>query len=207
VQQKLREDIRAAFSSAVAESRQPSATEIAKISIPYVDAVMEEILRFKTPVPLSVRDVLVDTQILGYRIPKGTTVFLLSGGSSYLTPSIPVDPSLRPSQAQTTHEKTWVPDWNPEDVAEFKPERWLRTDEAGHVSFNPLAGPFLAFSLGPRGCFGRRLAYMEFRIMLVLLVWNFEFQKLNGELSSDEATYGITTNPKFCYVGLKKTQN
>ncbi|KEY73956.1 hypothetical protein S7711_09452 [Stachybotrys chartarum IBT 7711] len=49
VQQKLRKEIRTAFADALAESRQPSATEVAKTTIPYVDAVMEEILRFRSP--------------------------------------------------------------------------------------------------------------------------------------------------------------
>lgn len=62
----------------------------------------------------------------------------------------------------------------------------------------------MAFSLGSRGCFGRRLAYLETRIVLALLVWNFEFHKLSDELSSRDTYDSITTNPVRCYVSLTK---
>jgi cytochrome P450 len=51
----------------------------------------------------------------------------------------------------------------------FKPERWIVGDE-----FDATAGPQLAFDLGTRGCYGKRLVYVEMRILLTLIVWNFE---------------------------------
>jgi cytochrome P450 len=40
--------------------------------------------------------------------------------------------------------------------------------------FDPSAKPVLAFGLGLRGCFGKRLAYVEIRILITLIIWNFE---------------------------------
>jgi hypothetical protein len=54
------------------------------------------------------------------------------------------------SKTQATKRK----DWNPDDVAEFKPERWL--DDGG--KFDMKAGPIAAFGQGARSCFGQRLA-------------------------------------------------
>lgn len=39
---------------------------------------------------------------------------------------------------------------------------------------------------------------------LTLLVWNFQFRKLKGELVSHDAFDTITTNLDFCYVGLER---
>ncbi|KAK3950851.1 hypothetical protein QBC32DRAFT_6304 [Pseudoneurospora amorphoporcata] len=64
--------------------------------------------------------------------------------------------------------------WDDGDLGEFKPERWLKTNkETGREDFDPLAGPMLTFGLGPRGCYGKRLAMMSLRIHFVMIVWWF----------------------------------
>jgi hypothetical protein len=50
---------------------------------------------------------------------------------------------------------------------------------------------------------GKRLAYLELRMMVALLVWKFEFKEVREELTSDEADEAITTTPKYCYVALQ----
>jgi cytochrome P450 len=89
------------------------------------------------------------------------------------------------------------------DVHIFKPERWLKQVD-GVETYDHQAGPFLTFSLGPRGCFGKKLAYLEMRLILTLLVWNFHFKKFQGELASYETKEGITVMPKHCYVAIEK---
>jgi cytochrome P450 len=54
-------------------------------------------------------------------------------------------------------------------MGEFKPERWL-VEEIGMIVFDAAAVPMLTFGLGPRGCFGWRMAYLELQLLLVLLV-------------------------------------
>ena len=75
VQDKLRAALWAAYGSARDESRQPSATEILATPVPYLDAVIEESLRMHSPVGVQIREAIVDTEVLGHKITKGTNVF------------------------------------------------------------------------------------------------------------------------------------
>ncbi|RYO83345.1 hypothetical protein DL766_008466 [Monosporascus sp. MC13-8B] len=201
VQKKLRAALRSAYGTAFDERRQPSVTELWKTPVPYLDAVIEESLRVTGPLPVTQRRTVVDTVILGRNIPKGTDIIFIANGPSYLSPSIPVPDNARSesSRAKYSHGH-----WSPEDIHLFKPERWLRIDEDGREVFDPQAGPAMPFGLGPRGCFGRRLAYLEIRIVLALLVWNFEFRKLSEELSSHAVVDTLTSTPKKCFVALNK---
>lgn len=203
VQQKLRKALRSAYGTAVDEKRQPSVTELAKTPVPYLDAFIEECLRLNGPIPATQREAVVDVVVLGHRIPRGTEIYLLWEGPDYLIPSIPIPDSARSetSRAKYSHGR-----WDSSDIGRFRPERWIRTDENGREAYNPQAGPMLAFSLGPRGCFGRRLAYLELRIVLALLVWNFEFHRLSDELSVHNAVDHITSAPKKCFVAIAKLQ-
>lgn len=216
---KLRAALRAAYARAAAEKRQPSVAELAKTSVPYLDAFLEEALRVNAPVPFTMRDTTVDTTLLGRRVPRGTSVFFAMEGPGYLMPGIPIpaaDDGARSDTSRAAAAKGRCHGaWDPEDIACFRPERWLKTaapkdggegegDGDGEVYFDPQAGPMLTFSLGPRGCFGRRLAYLETRLVLALLVWNFEFRKLPGELGSRAVVDGITAAPQKCFVALTK---
>ncbi|KAH8646268.1 cytochrome P450 [Xylariales sp. PMI_506] len=206
-QAKLRKALREGFPAAAAECRQPTAAEITKANIPYLDAVIEEGLRVRQPVRLGHREAMVDTVILGRNIPKGTTIIFCSSGPGFKRPAIPVDDVLRSESSRT---KFHGGAWNPDDLHLYIPERWLTMEGQGDSSnpvFNPNAGPFLAFSMGPRGCFGKKLAYLEIRMMTVLLVWNFRFRKLEGEIANYDEKEGITSFPKNCYVLLEEYKN
>jgi cytochrome P450 len=203
-QKKLRDELRAGYSSAWAEKRQPTPDEITKTHIPYLDACIEETNRKSSTAVGVVRKSLVDATVLGHVIPKGIDVFLLNNGGDSLTPpsdvKIPENLRSESSRAAATA-RTKVGSWDPADVHEFKPERWLH-EEDGKVVFNSQAGPMLVFGLGPRGCFGRRLAYLELRQVMVLLVWNFEFQSLPAHLSSYACVDKLTHQAAQAYVRL-----
>ncbi|QSZ33117.1 hypothetical protein DSL72_002703 [Monilinia vaccinii-corymbosi] len=65
---------------------------------------------------------------------------------------------------------------NPEN---FAPERWLDDPEyAGDQK-----GAFQPFSLGPRNCIGRNLAFAEMRLILARIIWNFDLE-IAGESKS-----------------------
>ncbi|TGJ83827.1 hypothetical protein E0Z10_g4971 [Xylaria hypoxylon] len=200
-QTKLRSALRAAYSDAYAKGEQPSVVELWKTQVPYLDAVLEESLRCNGPIPVTLREALVNTEVLGHKIPKGTKIFMVSEGPGYQSPPIPV---LESARSPSSRDKNLYGSWDPSDMHLFNPERWLKTDEKGNVVYDAQSGPIMAFSLGPRGCFGRRLAYLEVRIVLALLVWNFEFHKLSDGLSSRDSYDSITTNPHRCYVSLTK---
>jgi len=166
------------------------------------------------------REATVDTIVLGYRIPKGTILFIHARGPDISEPStVEVSESVRSSTSQTTKKR--VGEWSPNNINDFLPERWLRrksseesfqdvstrngqrNSESSPLEFDPLAGPMLAFGAGLRGCSGRRLAYLEMRIILVLLVWHFVFEPCPEELSSYDGQEMITLRPRQCYVKLR----
>jgi cytochrome P450 len=62
----------------------------------------------------------------------------------------------------------------------------------------------MGFGLGPRSCFGRRLAYLELRLTLVMIFWNFELKKCPEELSSYNAITKLTRMPKQAFIRLEK---
>jgi cytochrome P450 len=190
-----------AFPAAISEARQPTAKEISKANIPYLDAVIEEVLRVGQPTPMVAREAMVDTILLGHMIPKGTTLLVNSAGPGYHGRPVQVPDSVR---SDTARSKYFGGQWDPKDIDIFNPDRWLKKDETGDIVYDPQAGPFLSFGMGPRGCFGRRLAYLEMRMVLTLLLWNFKFRKLEGELASYSTLEAVTVMPKFCYVGLER---
>jgi cytochrome P450 len=61
---------------------------------------------------------------------------------------------------------------NFKDPNSFIPERWL-DDEKYADDIKEACQPF---SYGPRNCVGRSLAYMEMRIILARLLWNFDVE-------------------------------
>ncbi|WQF85261.1 Putative cytochrome P450 [Colletotrichum destructivum] len=199
VQTRLRADIRAAFPSA---DRPPPVAEILKAQIPYLDAVIEEILRCCKTLPIMSRETTIDTQILGTAIPKGTTVMFLAHGPGYLHPAVPVDETKRTESGKSAQKR--IGTWDAENVEDFVPERWLKKDTEGREVFDTNAGPISTFGYGPRGCFGRRLAYLEMKTVLFLVIWSFELGELSTELGSWASTDGLTTIPKSCYVKLRK---
>lgn len=147
---------------------------------------------------------MVDTVILGHKIPKGTIVVMPSGGPSFRSPGFDIDESRRHGSSQEAKKSGKARhDWDPMDIGKFKPERWLVNDGS---EFDGANGPQLAFSLGTRSCFGKRLAYLQLRILVTLIVWNFELSKCPDDLSSYGHKQTLTTEPTQCFVRLHKVQ-
>ncbi|KIX00555.1 uncharacterized protein Z518_09620 [Rhinocladiella mackenziei CBS 650.93] len=192
-QQKLRKALADAFPGR-SKGEQPSLKAISSTSIPYLDAYMEESIRVANTSPRFVRKTTTDTQVLGYQIPKGATVFL----NPYIgTQPFDIPENVR-SQTSRSSKDSFELYWGPNGMDDFQPERWL----AENGSFNPRQFPRLAFSAGPRMCYGRNLALMEFRINLVLLVLNFDFEPLPKGLDSMESQQRLFRMPRQCYVRL-----
>ncbi|KAG6084455.1 hypothetical protein E4U30_003101 [Claviceps sp. LM220 group G6] len=211
-QAKLRRQLHVSYCEAYGKKREPDVSEIFHNSAPYLDAFIEESLRCGKTVPTLLRQATVDTEILGYHIPKGTQIFL-GVGPSITEPAMPVADEAR-SPSSRAHSQR-LPSWNDEDIAQFAPERWLKTsgDKTGtdagefdNIEYNCNAGPMLSFGAGSRGCFGKRLAYLEMRIMITLLVWNFAFEKCAPELSSYIERDRVACVPVHCYVTLRRAE-
>jgi cytochrome P450 len=206
-QSRLRAALHQAFPAALSDKRLPSVEEITHSQIPYLDAVIEETHRCAHAVPTVVRQSTADTELLGYPIPKGTHVFFYTSGASFMQPAFSVPDEKRTAGGRKIN--THFGSWDAATIAKFAPERWLKTDRSGddekeRTMFDAQAGPQMAFGTGPRGCFGRRLAYLEMRIAIVLLMWKFEFLDLDDELGSFEGVDFFAVTPKACYVKLRK---
>jgi cytochrome P450 len=213
VQNKLRDALREAFPKALAECRLPTNDEIHDTHIPYLDATIEEINRHAGTIGGIARDAMQDTVILGRPIPKGTVALMCGIGPSVLTPPLDVDDATRSESSRNAKVQGRVKNWDPEDIGQFKPERWLVPSQASHndkkktvgsgVEFDSSAGPLFTFGLGVRGCFGRRLAYVELRTMITLVVWRFVLEPTPEKLSGWNAKDGLTHKPTQTYVRLR----
>jgi len=206
VQARLRDELQKGHAAARLEKRAPTVHEITQTSIPYLDAAMEELLRCGATVPLGDREATQDTVLLGHHIPKGTIVFFLHNGPGLLMPALPVDDEVRSKQSQAARADGLARTWRDDDVGAFKPERWLVKQLDGTVVFDAQAGPNLPFGLGLRGCFGRRLAYVKFRILLTMLVWHFEMLECPERLSGYKGILAVVNRPKDCYVRLREVK-
>ncbi|KAI0156917.1 cytochrome P450 [Xylariaceae sp. FL1272] len=198
-QEKIRVSLRKTYNIAYEQKRMPSVDELAKTA-PYLDAYIEEVLRCHCPVSTIALTTRRDTLILGHPIAKDTPIFLNLTGPSLNMPSVYVEESQRSPTSQA--HKEMRANWDDEDPTAFRPERWLRTNNDGKVVFSRVAGPFLSLSAGDRGCWGQKLGYLELRILLTLLVWSFEFQRLPSELETWELHDSLATAPKQCYLQL-----
>lgn len=131
------------------EDRLPSYEDVTAEALPLLEATAHELIRLSRPTDGAAREAMVDTQILGHAIPKGT-LMVVTGGTTYDE----TRSSLNVSSEELRQRRgcdAWTDD-RPAD--ELYPERWL--DEQG--KFDAKAGPFFNFSAGLRGCFGRSIA-------------------------------------------------
>lgn len=199
LQQDMQKSLRKSIHKACGSQMPPASTVLAA-NVPLLDAFIEELLRHINVQPSQQREAMTNTQILGYRIPKGTEVFPIPNGASIIKPAFHIDDKLRTTTCLASKDR--VQPWNEKDVAEFRPERWLK-GEGDDMRFDAQAGPNLAFGLGLRGCLGKRFAYMQMRLLVVLLVLNFEFQLLPERLADLEVRHKLMREPVHTYVVLK----
>ncbi|KAH7372015.1 cytochrome P450 [Pyrenochaeta sp. MPI-SDFR-AT-0127] len=204
IQIKLRSAVHAAFSTAHAEKRAPNHAEMLKTRVPYVDAVIEEVLRLHATIMS--RMALRDTQIFGKHIPKGATVWMLCNGPGFHSPSFDDAIEKRGLSTETDFSKDWD---ESRDMFTFEPERWLRpkkgaaaTDE--DVEFNANAAPQAAFGLGMRGCWGRKLAYVELRMLVALVVWHFDLLPVTPALNNAPASWSVIHRSDACYLRMRR---
>lgn len=204
VQRKLRSELRSIFAAAHTEKRVPIANEIVTCQSAFLDAFIEEVNRWSCTASVASRTTLKDAVVLGHVIPKGTRVYLVGSGYSVMRPAFDIPDNLR---SESYHKagggKTGV--WDPNGIELFKPERWLVHDkETDTEVFDAFAGPHTGFGGGLRGCFGRKLAYMELRIAIVLMVWSFDFLELPDAYSSFQNVDGLTSVPLQAYIKVAK---
>jgi cytochrome P450 len=123
-------------------------------ALPYMNACIEEGLRIFPPVPIGLlRTVPKGGSLIdGHAVPEGTSVCVSSWGASHSASNF-ADPDT------------------------FIPERFLSSSSLpGSMFANDVKKASQPFSNGPRGCLGRNLTYVELRLILGALLWNFDLE-------------------------------
>ena len=79
----------------------------------------------------------------------------------------------------------------------FIPERWLGEDEKSSKDNKQVLQPF---SLGPRGCLGKNMAYHEIRLILAKMLWHFDLTLCpQSERWADQKVYSLwEKQPLMC---------
>ncbi|KAM7195194.1 Cytochrome P450 monooxygenase sdnF [Rhypophila sp. PSN 637] len=123
--------------------------------LPYLKAAIDEALRMTPAEPNGLaRKVVVDggLDIAGQWIPKGTAIYV--------------------SQFAANRSSAYFHLPN-----EYHPERWLGAPEFKDDQFDAVQ-PFI---MGVNVCIGRGLAWMEMRVTLAKLLWNFDWTVGDGD--------------------------
>ncbi|KAL3459282.1 cytochrome P450 [Aspergillus heterothallicus] len=153
-QDRLRSELTSVVPALLAEA--PTADTLANTleTIPYLNAVCNEVLRFNPPVPLIRRIATTPTTILGHAIPPGTQVLLCPH-------AINRSPEL----------------WGP-DAGEFNPDRWISLETGRANNDGGMGSNYanLTFSHGPRSCIGQNFAKAELRMLVAVFVARLRFQ-------------------------------
>ncbi|KAJ0116219.1 hypothetical protein J7T55_005165 [Diaporthe amygdali] len=174
----------------------PTSEQIMTTHLPYLDAFIAETLRYSCTGPISFREATQDCTVLGHLIPSGTPIVLMTQDVTHQEATyLEKEPKSAPRHLASTNTSENGSNSGP-PLNHFYPERWLNTNGG----FEPKAVFSLPFSDSLRGCFGRKIAMMEMRIFLAVLVWNFRFAKLDAGLSRYGSLDGLTRKPSCCYV-------
>jgi cytochrome P450 len=125
----------------------------------YLRACIDESLRLSPPAPgILWRDVIRDGKtkgtpfvVDGHVIPEGTII----GVNTY----------------SIHHNAIYFP-----DPFSFNPDRWLNTSSFSPQTRSIMRDAFAPFSMGPRGCAGKAMAYLETSLTIAKTLWRLDFR-------------------------------
>ncbi|KAI6107178.1 cytochrome P450 [Pisolithus croceorrhizus] len=180
IQNKLRQELLAFGEEPTYDQQQNS--------LPYLDAVVHEILRVHPPITDFVRVAAEDDVI-----PLSESVVTQSGE---VVNSISVVRGTRIGiSISCVNRSTEI--WG-EDAKVFRPERWLAEDGIPKKAQDIHAyRHLLTFVDGPRTCLGKGFAVAEFKAVMSVLVKNFVFEMRDGPNTEVELGRGLLPRPKI----------
>ncbi|KAJ7600560.1 cytochrome P450, partial [Mycena floridula] len=122
--------------------------------LPYLDAVVHEILHLHPPLADTLHDAAEND------------VLPLSSPITTRTGDVVSSTSVVPIRTLNTSETFWGP-----DVKEFLPERSLNQSKSDSLRFKEIQGyrHLLTFTAGASECIGKQFALAEFKAVLVVL--------------------------------------
>ncbi|KZP26339.1 cytochrome P450 [Athelia psychrophila] len=170
IQKRLRDEVHS-------YSNEPTVDDLMS-RMPYLDAVCREGLRMHPSAPYMERDCKKD-DVVPLRHPitdndgKVHTHIFIKAGQTVI---IPIHSVQRLDSV-----------WG--DGSVFRPERWLAP--GGPAPADLLTNGWsntLAFSEGPRNCIGYRLAILEFKVILAMLIRNFQFGSTGDKMCNKFAS-------------------
>ncbi|KAE8652611.1 cytochrome P450 71A1 [Cucumis sativus] len=146
-------------------------TESDVLEMPYLKAVVKEVLRLHPPAPVSVpRETIEDVRIEGYDIPAKTRVFVNIWAIG--------------------RDQEW---WKDPEI--FEPERFLENE----VDYKGLNYEFIPFGVGRRICPGIIMGITIIELALAQILHSFDWELPNGIEAKDldmTEVYGITMHRK-----------
>ncbi|CAG2110465.1 unnamed protein product, partial [Medioppia subpectinata] len=166
IQKRLHEEI----DDVIGRDRSPTWAD--RLDMPYIQAFINEVFRWKTIAPLNLmRSASEDAYILGHFIPKNTRIMANIWAVHY-------DP------------KVWD---NPD---QFNPNRFLTPDGKHLIKTEAL----IPFSYGKRNCVGETLARVEVFLYFVSLLQRYTISAENEEMLSLDDRFGLTLQPKESFI-------
>ncbi|XP_049962656.1 methyl farnesoate epoxidase-like [Schistocerca serialis cubense] len=169
---EIQQKVQAELDSVVGRTRLPSLAD--RSMMPYTEAVLMEIQRRVNTAPTSVAHRAVcDTELFGYKIPKGTTILV----------------SIWSVHMDKQH-------WG--DPENFRPDRFIGKD--GKIKHDTW---FLPFGLGRRRCLGEGLARSTMFLFFSTVLHSFSISVPAAHpVPSLDGYDGVTLSPKPFYATL-----
>ncbi|EGP91812.1 unnamed protein product [Zymoseptoria tritici ST99CH_3D1] len=150
--------------------------------MPYFQACIKEGLRLTAATGLPLWRVVPagGVEMLGHYFPEGTEVGINTWLAHY-------DQTI----------------WG-QDVAGFRPERWIEAQEGDGNKLKVMDSNFMPFGLGSRTCIGRHISYLEMCKVIPMIFLNFDIELVNTKLTTENHWFVKPTN--FA-VKLRRRQN